>query len=249
MSLLPRWPLAPVIKSFSPSGCAAVAVGIWFAGAVAGLSVKVHSTIQVTVDSRFALVQVYPLWRTPADVKAGIGLANTLTALRLLLIAPLVWAIYRLDFLLGALYRSDFLLAATVFTLAVITDLADGPIARARNEASVLGGFFDHSVDALFVAAGLLALALSGAELSGTLDSKVLAGRALRASALGRYNGIGYFVVLGIAVIGALVFPMLGLSHALLAQLVTLCGWALVITTLLSMLDRLLAYRTARGSP
>jgi len=259
MSLLPRWPLAPVIKSFSPSGCAAVAVGIWFAGAVAGLSVKVHSAIQVALASRAALVEVYPLWRAPADVKAGIGLANKLTALRLFLIAPLVWA----------LYRSDFLLAATVFTLAVITDLADGPIARARNEASVLGGFFDHSVDALFVAAGLLALALSGAELSGTeltvpwglpvlvllsftqyaLDSKVLAGRALRASALGRYNGIGYFVVLGIAVIGALVFPMLGLSHALLAQLVTLCGWALVITTLLSMLDRLLAYRTARGSP
>jgi len=81
------------------------------------------------------------------------------------------------------------------------------------------------------------------------LDSKVLAGRALRASALGRYNGIGYFVVLGIAVIGAVVFPVLGLRGALLAQLVSVCSWVLVVTTLLSMLDRALAYRTARGSP
>lgn len=224
------------------------------AGAVAGMSVKVHSEVQEAVGSRFAPIQVYPLWRTPADVKAGIGLANTLTALRGLLIAPLVWAIY----------QSDFLLAAVVFTLAVITDLVDGPIARARNEVSVLGGIFDHSVDALFVAAGLLALVLFGAQLvvpwglpvlvvlsftQYALDSKVLAGRALRASALGRYNGIGYFVVLGIALIGAVVFEALGLSRALLAQLVNLCGWLLVVTTLLSMLDRLLAYRTARGSP
>ena len=128
----------------------------------------------------------------------------------------------------------------------------------------MLGGIFDHSVDALFVAAGLLALVLFGAQLvvpwglpvlvvlsftQYALDSKVLAGRALRASALGRYNGIGYFVVLGIALIGAVVFEALGLSRALLAQLVNLCGWLLVVTTLLSMLDRLLAYRTARGSP
>lgn len=201
-----------------------------------------------------AVAQVYLLWRTTADVKAGFGLANTLTALRLLLVVPMVWTIY----------RADFVLAAAVFTLAVITDFADGPIARARNEASALGGVFDHSVDALFVACGLLALALFGAVLvvpwllpplvlasfaQYALDSKVLAGRSLRASALGRYNGIGYFVLLGIAVIGASVFPIVGLSRELLARLVIVLGWVLVVTTLLSMLDRLLAYRTARGSP
>jgi len=191
-------------------------------------------------------------------VKAGFGLANALTALRLLLVAPMVWAIYRGDYALGAL----------VFSTAVITDLADGPVARARNEVSALGGVFDHSVDALFVATGLMALAIFGDQLSEelcvpwglpvlvllsfgqyALDSKVLAGRALRASALGRYNGIGYFVLLGIAVIGAIVFPAMGLTVSLLGHLVSLLAWVLVVTTLLSMLDRLLAYRTARDSP
>ncbi len=187
-------------------------------------------------------------------MKATIGWANALTALRLLLIAPVVWCIH----------IADFNGAAAIFVLAVVTDLADGPVARARNEVSALGGLFDHSVDALFVAAGLFALALFSPALEVpwilpvlvllsftqyALDSKVLAGRALRASQLGRYNGIGYFVLLGTAVIGAVVFPAVGLGLELLAVLLTIFGWLLVVTTLLSMLDRLLAYRKVRDLP
>ena len=77
------------------------------------------------------------------------------------------------------------------------------------------------------------------------LDSRILAGRPLRASSLGRYNGIGYFVVLGTAVIGTAI----SLRTELLEPVVKGMAWLLVITTLLSMVDRLVAYQTAPDSP
>ncbi len=195
---------------------------------------------------------VYLLPSSSADVKTKFGLANTLTALRLLLVVPSVWAIA----------AEQYVVAAIVFCCAVVTDLADGRVARARGEVSVLGGLFDHSVDAGFVALSLAALAFSGASSTlhvtpalpvlvalsfsqYVLDSKVLAGRALRASALGRYNGIGYFVVLGTAVIGAAI----GLPGAFHQKLLSAMAWGLVMTTLLSMLDRFVAYQKVRDLP
>ena len=74
------------------------------------------------------------------------------------------------------------------------------------------------------------------------LDSRALRGRALRASRLGRYNGIGYFVLVGVAVISA----ALGLRWQALAGVV---GWLLVATSVLSMLDRAVAFRNARRPP
>lgn len=183
-------------------------------------------------------------------MKAKFGLANTLTAARLLLVLPSVWSIA----------NGQLGLAASLFCAAVATDLADGRVARARGEVSALGGLFDHSVDAVYVASSFAALALPGSAVPLTpllpvlvllsfsqyaLDSKVLAGKTLRASALGRYNGIGYFVLLGIALIGAAI----GLPATLLLPVVAIGGWLLVASTLLSMLDRFLAYQKARGSP
>lgn len=182
-------------------------------------------------------------------MKAKIGWANALTALRLLLVVPSCWCIV----------SQQYVMASVVFCAAVATDLADGKVARARGEVSALGGLFDHSVDATFVALSLAAMAMLGATstlyvspllpllvllsfVQYALDSKVLAGKSLRASALGRYNGIGYFVVLGIAVIGA----ALGLPRGLHDALVTWSSTLLIVTTLVSMLDRLLAYRRAR---
>jgi len=166
--------------------------------------------------------------------------ANALTGLRLGLAPLLVWAVCT-----GA-----GVLALACFVLAVCTDLADGRVARRFGEASALGGFLDHATDALFVASGLGALAWArlvpaplpalvlAAFAQYALDSRALAGRPLRASALGRWNGIGYFVLLGIPVVRdglELGWPADALVRAL--------GWALVATTCASMLDRLLAHR------
>ncbi len=186
------------------------------------------------------------------SLKTKIGWANALTALRLILVFPSCWSIA----------TGQLALAAVVFCMAVASDVADGRVARARGEVSKFGGLFDHSVDASFVGLSLGALAMPGGQgdlavtpllpvlvfLSFTqyaLDSKVLQGQSLRASVLGRYNGIGYFVVLGTAVIGA----ALRLPAPILNPVVMVMAWLLVATTLASMLDRLLAYRKVPDSP
>lgn len=168
--------------------------------------------------------------------------ANALTALRLVC-GPL---------LVLALLERAALAAALLFWVAVATDLLDGRIARRFGETSALGGFLDHVTDAAFVSLGLAALVLRGeapwllpvlvalAFLQYTLDSRVIEGGALRASALGRWNGIAYFVPVGTVVVRdalALAWPGRGLVFAL--------GWLLVASTLLSMTDRALALRRA----
>ncbi|HEU4430996.1 MAG TPA: CDP-alcohol phosphatidyltransferase family protein [Myxococcota bacterium] len=171
--------------------------------------------------------------------------ANALTLARLALAPLLAWAI--------CTHAAQLALAC--FALAVASDLADGRVARRFGEASPLGGFLDHATDATFVAAGLAALALLGlvpaplpllvlaAFTQYALDSRALAGRTLRASALGRWNGIAYFVLLGIPVVRdglALGWPANGLVRAL--------GWTLVASSCASMADRGLALWRARQS-
>ena len=175
--------------------------------------------------------------------------ANALTVLRLLLVPIFGWAIL----------EARPVLASAVFWLAVATDFADGWVARRFDEATPLGGAVDHAVDAAFVATGAFALACTGALpmllaplivlafLQYALDSRVLSERGLRPSALGRWNGIAYYVIVAVPIMRetlGLAWPPPGLVTAL--------GWALVATTLLSMAERLrwlLAARRAPGSP
>ena len=148
-------------------------------------------------------------------------------------------------FFLCALAQEAVVASALIFWAAVATDVADGRVARARGETSNLGGLLDHATDASFVALGLQALAMQGAVPAALpvlvvaafvqymLDSKSLTGRALRASWLGRWNGILYFVPLGVVVTRDLVglgWPSDAVVHGL--------GLALVATTLVSMVDR-----------
>jgi phosphatidylglycerophosphate synthase len=169
--------------------------------------------------------------------------ANALTALRLAC-GPLL--------VLALLERAAWP-ACLLFWLAVATDALDGRVARRFGEASALGGFLDHVTDATFVSLGLAGLALLGeapallppavalAFLQYTLDSRVIQGAALRASALGRWNGIAYFVPIGTVVVR----DALGLGWPP-AELVLWLGWLLVGTTLLSMADRAWALKRAR---
>ena len=144
-----------------------------------------------------------------------------------------------------ALLGDAQILAALLFWGAVATDMADGRVARARGESSAFGGLLDHATDASFVTLGLAALSMQGAVPAALpvlvfvafvqymLDSKSLAGRTLRASFLGRWNGILYFVPLGVIatrnVLGLAVPP---------DQWVLWLGQALVLSTLVSMADR-----------
>jgi phosphatidylglycerophosphate synthase len=161
--------------------------------------------------------------------------ANGLSAIRLIAAGPCAWAIV----------ESQWLMAACLFMIAVITDLADGYVARRFDMESALGGLIDHSIDAIFVTVALGAFALRDALpmilpllvaisfIQYVLDSNVLTGRALRSSFLGRWNGIAYYGLAGIPIGLALLEINLIAPGWIMAA-----GWILVASTVVSMLDR-----------
>ena len=92
----------------------------------------------------------------------------------------------------------------------------------------------------------LLPLLVVIAFVQYVLDSRWLAGQPLRASALGRWNGICYFVPAGIVVTR----EALGLTQPA-DRVVAFLAWLLVASTALSIADRgmtLLRVRR-RGAP
>jgi len=165
-----------------------------------------------------------------------------LSLLRLLLAPPLALALARGTPAGGAL-------GLTLFCVAVATDLADGPIARARGTASGVGRALDHLADFSVVEFGLAAAAQRGAVpwalpalvalafFQYVADSYWLrrAGE-LRMSGLGRWNGILYFVPLGAAL-----FVELGAGF--LAAPTRWVAWALCASTLASIADRAVSLR------
>ena len=170
-------------------------------------------------------------------------LANALTGTRLLT-APL---------LATAVLHEARGAAALLFGWAVLSDLMDGRLARRRGEVSNFGGLLDHSTDALFCSVSLGALAwvavvpvplpflVALAFTQYMLDSRSIAGRPLRASFLGRWNGIFYFVMVGIPVVR----DALGLAWPG-PVLVMAIGWVLVASTVVSMGDRAWALVSSR---
>ena len=174
-----------------------------------------------------------PRWLTAANVISLARLAAT-------------------PFSLSAVLDGNWRLAGMIFAGAVASDLLDGIVARWRGTASSLGGVLDHTADAVFVAVtlwgiaylevgtevdvvpGILPWFIALAFLQYLLDSNALSGQTLRASRLGRINGIAYYVVAG-TVIG---------KHALGVQwlpneVIYWAALAVLVSTLISMFDRL----------
>jgi phosphatidylglycerophosphate synthase len=179
-------------------------------------------------------------------------MATALTAARLLLAAPFAFLVLRED-------PRSAILGALVLAVAIATDVLDGVLARRLGTGSALADLFDHSADCVFVTTGLAAMAARGA-ITWMLPLLVAvafvqyvadsywahrAGR-LRMSALGRWNGILYFAPLAGHVVA-------GAGVVALWPVVTALAWVLVVTTLVSMADRLWAIRPrwqrAPGSP
>jgi len=170
-------------------------------------------------------------------------MANALTALRLLLVAP---------FALLMASPAHAALAGLVLAVAIATDLLDGPLARRRGSASATGAAFDHAADFLFVTGGLAAGAARGAfpwvlpALIAVAFAQYVADsygihrqRGLRPSRLGRYNGILYFAPLaGDIAVRA--------GAASVRPLVTALAWALVASTVASIGERALLARRGR---
>jgi CDP-diacylglycerol--glycerol-3-phosphate 3-phosphatidyltransferase len=171
--------------------------------------------------------------------------ANALTVVRLLLALPFAVCMAAPDARHAAW-------AAVILAAAIVSDLADGALARRLGTASAAGRLLDHTADVLFVTTGLVAGAVRGAFpwilpvlvaaafAQYAIDSYIVArARELRPSRLGRYNGILYFVPPG----GDIAVRLGG--HAL-RPLLTAIVWLLVASTLLSMGERLFLAVTAR---
>ena len=166
-------------------------------------------------------------------------MANVVTAVRLFLVIPFAFCMAQSD-------AHHAALAALCMAVALITDFADGPIARRTGTVTGLGGTFDHFSDFLFVTSGLFAGAFCGvfpwilpilitvAFTQYAIDSYWIHRQgALRGSRLGRYNGILYFVPLCMEIL-----IRLGLQF-LHPVLLVLC-WLLVLSTIISIGERLL---------
>ena len=166
-------------------------------------------------------------------------MANALTAVRLFLVLPFAFFMAKGD-------ERSAILALAAWVVAVTTDLLDGPTARRRGTVTAWSGAFDHTSDFLFVTCGLyggavrgafpwiLPVLITAAFSQYVIDSYWIHRRSkLRGSKLGRYNGILYFVP---TIMDSLI--RLGLSF--LQPLLTILVWLLVLSTLVSMGQRLL---------
>jgi CDP-diacylglycerol--glycerol-3-phosphate 3-phosphatidyltransferase len=165
-------------------------------------------------------------------------MANALTAIRLLLVLPFAYLMTK-----GGTRFAIF--GLVVWVVALITDFLDGPIARRRGTVTAWSGTFDHTTDFLFVTSGLFAGAHRGvfpwilpvlivaAFSQYFIDSYWIHRHAkLRGSKLGRYNGMLYFVPPCMEI-------LIRLGARLLQPLLTVLVWALVVSTLVSMGQRL----------
>ena len=166
-------------------------------------------------------------------------MANSLTAVRLFLVLPFAFFMARGD-------KHSAIFALGVWAVALITDFLDGPIARRTGTVTALSGVFDHTSDFLFVTCGLFAGALRGAFpwalpvlitaafSQYVIDSYWVHRQAkLRGSKLGRYNGMLYFVP-------TCMDALIRLGLRLLQPLLTILVWLLVVSTLVSMGQRLM---------
>lgn len=172
-------------------------------------------------------------------------MANLLTAIRLLLVLPVVLAIADADLF------PRWLLPVMIL-VAIASDYFDGKVARARNTASSRGMLFDHGTDFIFVTSALFALSLSGlatiflpslivvAFSQYVLDSYFLfKQKQLRMSYLGRWNGILYFVPL--VLYSASRLDLLAAFEPQIGALISAICYALLLSTIASIVDRALS--------
>ena len=172
-------------------------------------------------------------------------MANLLTTLRLLLIAPVVYG------LANPGSMPPYWLAL-LFLLAIVSDFFDGKVARATDTASARGMLFDHTTDFLFVTSTMSALALAGI-LSPLLPILVAIAfsqyvldsyfwykqKQLRMSFLGRWNGVFYFGPALLYIASQL--PITGFLQTLFGAAGIWLSYGLIMSTLLSIIDRTIA--------
>ena len=195
----------------------------------------------------------------PQKHMEGLGVANTITLVRILLIPLFLvaflssWPVLFDD--AATFFALRPWIAAVVFVLISATDAVDGYVARKRGEVTTFGKFIDPLADKLLVTAALLALVQAGI-LPGWIAFIIIArefvisGLRMVASAEGvviSASGIGKAKTTfqNIAIVMFIVMnhtSVLGIpSGSMLGQMVIWLAWAIMLVavalTLLSMWD------------
>jgi CDP-diacylglycerol--glycerol-3-phosphate 3-phosphatidyltransferase/cardiolipin synthase len=142
-----------------------------------------------------------------------MNIPNALTLLRIVLIPVFVIAFY-----LPVAWNHQA--ACFIFTLAAVTDLLDGWLARRLNQTSRLGAFLDPVADKLMVGIALVLLVQKDPRVLLALPAAVIIGREITVSALrewmaelgaaSRVAVSGYGKIKTIAQMVALVFLVYG---------------------------------------
>ena len=106
-----------------------------------------------------------------------MNIPNSLTLLRIAMI-PIFVIVFYLPF------AWSNVLSCIIFTIAALTDLLDGYLARKLQQISPLGAFLDPVADKLMVAVVLVLLVERDSSLLITLPAAVIIGREITVSAL-----------------------------------------------------------------
>ena len=173
-------------------------------------------------------------------------LANCISSLRLFMAPALVYL----------LWQELFLWSLLLMLGALISDVADGAVARKLNQVTNIGGLLDHGSDALLVLSGLTVFAALSvipwalpilvfiAFAQYVWDSGSLKRAPLRASSIGKLNGMMYFAFVVLLIAREAFFLPLPNAAA-----TSYLAWGLVLSTLISIADRLTAMRQASRVP
>jgi CDP-diacylglycerol--glycerol-3-phosphate 3-phosphatidyltransferase len=106
-----------------------------------------------------------------------MNIPNSLTLIRIFLIPVFVVAFY-------LPFSWNNLLATAIFSLAALTDLLDGYLARKLGQISKLGAFLDPVADKLMVAVVLVLVVQQHSTIWLALPAAVIIGREITVSAL-----------------------------------------------------------------
>ena len=173
-------------------------------------------------------------------------LANCISSLRLFMAPALVYL----------LWQELFLWSLLLMLGALISDVADGAVARKLNQVTNMGGLLDHGSDALLVLSGLVVFAAFGvipwalpilvviAFAQYVWDSGSLRRAPLRASSIGKLNGMMYFAFVILLIAREAFFLPIPNAAA-----TSYLAWGLVLSTIVSITDRLIAIRHASRAP
>jgi len=175
-----------------------------------------------------------------------MNIPNQLTLLRILLIPVFVLVFY-----LPLSWNNYF--ACLVFTIAAVTDVLDGYLARKLNQTSSLGAFLDPVADKLMVAVVLVLLVQQNPVIYLALPAAIIIGREITVSALREWMAeIGARNMVAVSVLGKIktIAQMLALGFLIFRmplygmpvyEIGLVLLYIAAILTLISMIQYLLA--------